>query len=46
MKRRRRSSPARSAMKLLCLMLGLILAVMVGATVYFQAQMGLLPSIG
>lgn len=46
MKRKRRSSPARSAMKLLCLMLGLILAVMVGATVYFQAQMGLLPSLG
>lgn len=45
MKRKRRSSPARSAMKLLCLMLGLVLAVMVGATVYFQAQMGMLPSL-
>lgn len=45
MKRKRRSSPARSAMKLLCLMLGLVLTVMVGATVYFQAQMGMLPSL-
>ena len=44
MKRKRRSSPARSAMKLLCLMLGLVLTVMVGATVYFQALMGMLPS--
>ena len=45
MKRKRSSSPARSAMKLLCLMLGLVLTVMVGATVYFQAQMGMLPSL-
>lgn len=45
MKRKRRSSPARSAMKLLCLMLGLVLTVMVGATVYFQAKMGMLPSL-
>lgn len=45
MKRKRRSSPARSAMKLLCLMLGVILAVMVSTTVYFQSQVGLLPSL-
>lgn len=46
MKRKRRSSPARAAMKMLCLMLGVILAIMVSATVYFQAQVGLLPSLG
>ena len=46
MKRRRRSSPARAAMKMLCLMLGVILAIMVSATVYFQSQIGLLPSLG
>lgn len=45
MKRKRRSSPARSAMKLLCLVLGVILAVMVSTTVYFQSQVGLLPSL-
>ena len=45
MKRKRRSSPARSAMKLLCLLLGVILAVMVSTTVYFQSQVGLLPSL-
>ena len=45
MKRKRRSSPARAAMKLLCLMLGVILAVMVSTTVYFQSQVGLLPSL-
>jgi len=45
MRKRRRSSPARAAMKLLCLMLGLILTVMVGATAYFQYQTGLLPSL-
>ncbi len=33
MKRKRRSSPARAAMKLLCLMLGVILAVMVSTNV-------------
>ncbi len=37
---RKRSSPARAAMKLLCTMLGLILAVMVVATAYFQHLMG------
>ncbi len=37
---RKRSSPARAAMKLLCTMLGLILTVMVAATAYFQHLMG------
>lgn len=32
-------------MKLLCLVLGVILAVMVSTTVYFQSQVGLLPSL-
>lgn len=36
MKRRTASNPARTAMKLLCLLLGVILAVMLSATAYFQ----------
>lgn len=40
MKRKRKSSPARAAMKLLCTVLGLILVVMLGATVYFQYLLG------
>ena len=40
MKRKSRSSPARAAMKLLCTLLGLILAVMLGATLYFQHLLG------
>lgn len=38
--KQRRSSPARTAMKLLCTLLGLILVVMLGATVYFQYLLG------
>lgn len=40
MKRNQRDSLARSAMKLLCTLLGLILAVMVGFTAIFQYIMG------
>lgn len=40
MKRNQRDSLARSAMKLLCTLLGLILAVMVGFTAVFQYIMG------
>lgn len=40
MKRKATASPARSAMKLLCTLLGLILAVMLGATLYFQHLLG------
>lgn len=36
MKRRTASNPARTAMKLLCLILGVVLAAMLGATAYFQ----------
>ena len=39
-KHKRRSTPARRAMKFLCTVLGLILVVMLGATVYFQHLMG------
>lgn len=42
-KKKRPSSPARAAMKLLCVLLGLILAVMLGATLFFQYQVGILP---
>lgn len=38
--KRRNSSPARTAMKLLCTLLGLILAVMLSATLYFQHLLG------
>lgn len=40
MKQKVRSSPARAAMKMLCTLLGLILAVMLGATLYFQHLFG------
>ena len=40
MKQKRRSSPARAAMKLLCTVLGVILVIMAGATAYFQYLMG------
>ena len=40
MKQKRKSSPARAAMKLLCTVLGLILAVMLGITVYVQYLLG------
>ena len=40
MKQKRKSSPARAAMKLLCTVLGLILAVMLGVTVYVQYLLG------
>lgn len=40
MKQKRKSSPARAAMKLLCTVLGLILAVMLGVTVYVQHLLG------
>jgi len=43
MKRKRTSSPARSAMKLLCFLLGVIFFVMLGATVYFQQLLGNMP---
>lgn len=40
-KQHRRSTPARSAMKLLCFVLAVVLASMVAATVYFQDTLGL-----
>lgn len=40
MKQKRKSTPARRAMKLLCTVLGIILVVMAGATAYFQYLMG------
>ncbi len=40
MKQKRRSTPARSAMKLLCAVLGIVLVIMAGATAYFQYLMG------
>lgn len=40
MKRRKKSSPARAALKLLCTLLGLILVVMLGGTLYFQHLLG------
>lgn len=40
MKRRRKSTPARTAMKFVCTLLGLILVLMLGATVYFQHLLG------
>lgn len=40
MKSKRKSSPARTAMKFLCTLLGLILVVMLGVTVYFQHLLG------
>lgn len=40
MTQRRKSSPARTAMKFLCTLLGLILVVMLGVTVYFQHLLG------
>lgn len=40
MKQKRKSSPARTAMKLLCTVLGLILAVMLGVTVFVQYLLG------
>ena len=42
-KQHRRSTPARSAMKLLCFVLAVVLATMVAATVYFQDTLELLP---
>lgn len=42
-KQHRRSTPARSAMKLLCFVLAVVLATMVAATVYFQDTLKLLP---
>lgn len=42
-KKKRPSSPARTAMKLLCTLLGVILVVMLGATLFFQYQTGILP---
>lgn len=41
--KRRRFSLARAAMKLLCILLGLILVVMLGVTLYFQHLMGITP---
>lgn len=38
--RRKNASPARAAMKLLCTLLGVILVVMLSATLYFQHLMG------
>lgn len=46
LKKKRRSSPARTAMKLLCFMLGVILVVMLGTTLFFQYQLGILPKEG
>lgn len=40
MKQRRKSSPARTAMKFLCTLLGLIFVVMLAVTVYFQHLLG------
>lgn len=40
MKQKRKSSPARAVMKLLCTVLGLILAVMLGVTVFVQYLLG------
>ena len=39
-KQKRRSSPARAAMKMLCTFLGVIFLVMLGATMYFQHLLG------
>ena len=46
LKKKRRSSPARKAMKLLCFLLGLILVIMLGTTLFFQYQLGILPEDG
>lgn len=40
MKQKRKSTPARTAMKFLCTLLGLILVVMLAVTVYFQYLLG------
>lgn len=40
MKQKRKTSPARTAMKFLCTLLGLILVLMLGATLYFQHLLG------
>lgn len=40
MKQKQKSSPARAAMKLLCAVLGLVLAAMLGVTVYVQHLLG------
>ncbi len=42
MKQRRKSTPGRRFMKVVCILLGLVLAVMVGATVYFQYLLGMI----
>lgn len=40
MRRRKKKSAARAALSMLCVMLGLILVLMLGATVYFQHLLG------